>query len=49
MGAGVPVSPTTRENWGSTFLSARKRLARLFLKDDNSSMTSMSKGSFRPA
>ena len=49
MGAGVPVSPTTRVNWGRTFFSARNRFARLFLNEDNSSITSISKGSFRPA
>lgn len=48
-GAGVPVSPTTRENCPSTFFSARKRFARLFLKDESSSITSISKGNLRPA
>ena len=46
--AGVPVSPTIRLTFGRTFSIALNRFVPWFLKDDSSSITTMSKSNGTP-
>ena len=45
---GVPVSPTMRFTFGRTFINALNRFVWWFLKEDSSSITTMSKSNGMP-